>query len=305
MRLLLRIISGVTRLFVEKPLLPAVSADVFLSLIVATINRTQELSLLLESLLTTSEPAFEVIIVDQNDDDRLSALLAAYAPRLPLTHLRFTEKNASKARNFGAQHARGQWIGFPDDDCCYTPDTIRQLTRAIDSSGCQIILGAVTDFDGTPLGNFRRRHSNVSLLTIDGKVNEPGVFMSRAYFLHLNGFNEEYGPGGRYFAAEAYELLVRALRNREKILFNADIQILHPNKLLASEQAVLRMGYTYAYGAGSMVARHFGAWSVPYLLRNLLLNVARLLLLDNRRKRYAVHCLKGLRDGFHHTITRV
>lgn len=283
-----------------KPLSSSES-KIFLSLVVATVDRKEELILFLDSLLPISERYFEVIVVDQNNDGRLDALLKNYAVLMPVKHIKLSERNASKARNVGVKHANGQWVGFPDDDCCYTPDTIPHLIKAIETSSCEIILGAVTDFKGNALGRFYRRKSRVSLFTINGKVNEPGVFITKSRFEQLNGFNEDFGPGGRYFAAEAYELLVRALKQRKEILFNADIQIRHPNKLSTYDKNVMRIGYTYAYGIGCLLARHFGLWSIHYLLGYIARFLAKLILRNGRRKRYAIYCLRGLLAGFHKT----
>ena len=49
------------------------------SLIVATLGRTAELRRLLESLAVQTHQDFEVIVVDQNTDDRVSQILAPFA----------------------------------------------------------------------------------------------------------------------------------------------------------------------------------------------------------------------------------
>ncbi len=87
------------------------------SLIVATLGRSTEISALLESLLAQGRDDFEVIIVDQNADDRVAPVLAPYAPRLPIAHLRSAIRNANHARNLGLRAARGKIVTFPDDDC--------------------------------------------------------------------------------------------------------------------------------------------------------------------------------------------
>ncbi len=46
------------------------------SLIVATLGRTDELIAFLESLVAQSERNFEVIVVDQNPDERLEPVIA-------------------------------------------------------------------------------------------------------------------------------------------------------------------------------------------------------------------------------------
>lgn len=51
------------------------------SLIVATIDRTEEFSVLLRSLAEQKLRDFELIVVDQNPDDRLSPLIKEWASK--------------------------------------------------------------------------------------------------------------------------------------------------------------------------------------------------------------------------------
>ena len=54
------------------------------SLIVATLNRTDELGTLLESLNRQDHRDFEVIVIDQNADQRLVPLLRPFEKRLEI-----------------------------------------------------------------------------------------------------------------------------------------------------------------------------------------------------------------------------
>ena len=89
-----------------------------LSLIVATLGRTLELDRLMTTLTNQSFKNFEIIIVDQNEDDRLNVIAqTAKNNGLTLTHLRHHPPNLAHARNRGIATAKGRWCGFPDDDC--------------------------------------------------------------------------------------------------------------------------------------------------------------------------------------------
>ena len=101
--------------------------DPAVSLIVATLNRVAELERLLASLDGQTVEHFEVIIVDQNPDDRLAGTLARH-PKLNLVHLR-CRPGASRARNVGLRAARGNIIGFPDDDCWYPENVLKVVTE--------------------------------------------------------------------------------------------------------------------------------------------------------------------------------
>src|SRR6266851_4817106 len=58
------------------------------SLLLATRGRTEELHQFFRSLLAQTWRDFEVIVIDQNPDDRLVETLAPYAGKIALQHLR-------------------------------------------------------------------------------------------------------------------------------------------------------------------------------------------------------------------------
>ena len=97
------------------------------SLIVATLNRVKELERLLSSLERQSYKDFEVILVDQNSDDRLLPALQEHAA-VRIHHLR-SERGLSRARNVGLRAAKGDIIALPDDDCWYPDQLLETVTE--------------------------------------------------------------------------------------------------------------------------------------------------------------------------------
>ncbi|MFQ3623830.1 MAG: glycosyltransferase family A protein, partial [Acetobacteraceae bacterium] len=100
------------------------------SLIVATVGRDRDLAVLLESVLAQGRAELEVIVVDQNGDDRLDAVLAPFRQRLALEHRRTGRRHANAARNLGLGLARGDIVAFPDDDCVLPPGVLDRVDRA-------------------------------------------------------------------------------------------------------------------------------------------------------------------------------
>ena len=63
-----------------------------LSIIIATYGRSEELKALLSSIFAQSYKEFEVLIIDQNDDDRISKILQER--KIPVGTVRvFKQKN--------------------------------------------------------------------------------------------------------------------------------------------------------------------------------------------------------------------
>lgn len=278
---------------------------VFFSLVIATLGRKEELEAFLDSLLLSSYKSFEVIIVDQNKDDKLNGIGSKYRDYFPLKHIRIDAKNACKARNTGALHSSGLWIGFPDDDCCYTPHTLEFLKKLIHQrSSTDIVLGAVTDFDGKPLTKFKRKKCSVNLFNMNGKMSEAAIFSKRTHFNAIQGFDENFGPGGPYYAAEGYEYIARAMKSGQKVYFDSSIQILHPNKTQTRDATAFNIGYSRTFGVGCLLKKHFGLWAVWYLSVYLSKFSAKMILVYHPVKRkYAVHCLNALFKGLFHTLS--
>jgi glycosyltransferase involved in cell wall biosynthesis len=101
------------------------------TLIVATRERTQELKRLLDSLARQTHRAFDVLVIDQNADDRLVPILGAYKSQLAIDHVRTAARGLSSARNVGLQICQGEAIAFPDDDCWYAPNLLERVAAML------------------------------------------------------------------------------------------------------------------------------------------------------------------------------
>lgn len=98
----------------------AVADAPFVTVLVATRNRTESLERCLESLAGLDYPRFEVLVVDSApSDDRTSELLAAMNGIVGPAALRYVREprpGLAIAHNTGLAEARGEWIAITDDD---------------------------------------------------------------------------------------------------------------------------------------------------------------------------------------------
>ncbi|MDV6373618.1 glycosyltransferase [Deinococcus arenicola] len=111
---------------------PQHAAPPLISVIIPTYNRPGLLVARgLASVLAQRYPNLEVLVVMDGPDPATAAALAEIDdPRLrPLTLPE--NRGPSDARNYGVQHARGEWVAFLDDDDIWRPDKLaRQLELA-------------------------------------------------------------------------------------------------------------------------------------------------------------------------------
>jgi glycosyltransferase involved in cell wall biosynthesis len=264
------------------------------SLVVATIGREAELVSLLESLKGNDDLDLEVIIVDQNRDDRLAPVLADRGREFRLVRLRSTVGNACFARNLGLRAARGDIVCFPDDDCRIPPGALQRVGRLFAKRpDLQIVTGRAITADGaTSSGRWRAESGPIGLRDVWTSVIEFALFVRRSCALSIGGFDDRLGPGAPCGSAEGNDFVARAIAAGHIAFYCAELGIEHPDKRfspVAVERAV-----EYGRGLGLVLVRH-AAGIVPclwYLARPLAGAVLSMLTL--RRVRWTYYCLTFL-----------
>jgi glycosyltransferase involved in cell wall biosynthesis len=241
------------------------------SLVVATRGRDAELAALFDSLLAQDEPSLEVIIVDQNSDDRLAPVIAAYAGRLALVWRRTARAHANHARNLGLGLARGAIVGFPDDDCTYPPGLLAGVLGGFAAAPDLAVLTgpAASPEGGLGSGRWRAEPGPITPANAWTSVIEFNLFLRREVALELGGFDERLGPGTAFGSAEGNDLVLRALGNGYHARYDPAQRVVHPDKRL-TPVAVAR-AQLYGQGMGFVLRRHAvpaGVW-LPFFIRPL------------------------------------
>ncbi len=226
------------------------------SLIVATRGRTEELGALFESLCAQGRVDAEVIVVDQNEDDRLAPVIAAFEPRLPLTRLRSARPNACHARNLGLRAARGAIVAFPDDDCTYPAGVLDRVDAAFRADpALQVLTGPAASLaGGLGSGRWREEGGTITLGNLWTSVIEFNLFLRRDTALALGGFDERLGPGTPFGSGEGNDLVARAVRAGHKAIYDPAQRIVHPDKRLTP--VAVRRARLYGAGFGLVLRRH-------------------------------------------------
>ncbi len=275
------------------------------SLVIATLGRTEELAKLLASIASQGRSDVEVLVVDQNADDRVAPLLRGVPERVSVRHLRVAERNVSAARNAGLDQARGEIVAFPDDDCWYPAGLLDEVDGWFRAHGEYAVLavGAVDD-QGLSSGNrwvqdaCEIRSWNALRTTFCSSLFISAVERSREvrfdpslargeetdFILRLLG-------SGRRGSSERGS----GLRGR----FDRRLHIHHPRRDMMSGTVTRERARSYGAGMGRLVRRH----SLFVLWASLLgYDLARTVLVSLRgRFGDAVFCLahaEGLFAGF-------
>ena len=97
------------------------------SVVIPTLDRPNLLLRALRSVFNQSYPHLDVIVVvDRPSEETIAALRAIEDPRLRVIFNPRPVVNAAAARNLGADHAKGDWIAFLDDDDEWLPEKIEK-----------------------------------------------------------------------------------------------------------------------------------------------------------------------------------
>ena len=187
-----------------------------LTLVLATLGRADEIGRLVESLANQAQTPHELLVVDQNPDDRvLPYVEQARQAGLAVKHLRLTKPNLSAARNRGIAEASGDVIAFPDDDCWYAPDLIEQVQQAfLQNPGWDAL---VAQWVEQAQGLGRQVVEGQTLSAADwrqfrgGEASSISLFVRASALRRHGGFDERFGVGQWFGAGEETDLLLSLL----------------------------------------------------------------------------------------------
>ena len=267
---------------------------------VATLGRTDEVRDLLRSLLAQTEQDFEVVVVDQNADDRLAPVLQPFAGQMRLQHLRSDVRRNAHARNLGIAACTGDVLGFPDDDCTYPSGVLGTVhARLAHEPGLTFVTGpAISQVGQLGSGRWAGASGPVNATNVWTRLIEFNFFARRAAVLDVGGFDEELGIGGRFGSAEGPDLAIRLLRNGGAGHYDFGLRVLHPDKALTPRAA--ERAFDYGTGLGRVLRKHGAGASTVVTFAVRPLGGAALSLLWRRSlaASYYWRTLRGRATGF-------
>ena len=114
------------------------------SVVVPTYNGARFLGATLRSLGMQTYPDIEVIVVDDGSTDE--TLEVARASDVPSSVVVQRNLGVAVARNRGLAHARGQWVGFVDQDDLWRRDRVQDLVDHATAHGLRAVASTEHEF---------------------------------------------------------------------------------------------------------------------------------------------------------------
>lgn len=231
------------------------------SLIMATLGRVSEIKRFIESLEEQTYQNFELIIIDQNKDNRLDKLVKTFSDKIEIHHIKISKSGLSFARNIGLQYVKGDFIAFPDDDCWYFPDTLENIVTKFNndhSLGC--VTGCPIDQDG----NLLLPSAPKTAVLLDSRsiwhaAISITIFVKTKIVMDLSvRFDEMLGVGADspYGSGEETDFLLTLLEKHIKLKYFPDLQVGHPNKEQGKNRRQFKTLYLYGCGLGYVLNKH-------------------------------------------------
>lgn len=264
-------------------------------LVVATVGRTDELARLLDSLAAQNVERLRVIIVDQNHDARLDAVVAGRP--FPIERIR-RPLGLSRARNAGLTLVTADLVAFPDDDCVYPPGLLVRVAERLDADPeLAGLTGRSEDARGRSAPSWRHDHV---ILTDDNLWNRAisfTIFLRRDVVEAVGPFDEELGLGsGRpWGSGEETDYVIRAVRTGARIEYDPSLVVEHNIRV---DDA--RIGVRDGASVGYLLRKHRYPLRVTsrMLIRPIAGAVLSLLRGNLARSRYQLATLRGRVQGY-------
>jgi glycosyltransferase involved in cell wall biosynthesis len=170
--------------------------DPRISIVTATLNRSDLISYAIDSVLAQEYPNFEHIVVDGGSTDGTLDVLAGYS------HLRViseSDQGVYDGMNKGIQLARGEWIGMLNSDDFYEEEAFRNLLRTTEENpDCDAYVGGARLWrdEGGKLSIFMEypgidKKTLLRRITIGAPITNAWFFR-RVVFDRIGLFNLDY-----------------------------------------------------------------------------------------------------------------
>lgn len=168
-------------------------------------------------------------------------------PELTITYY-LNQNIVCKAKNIGIERARGEFIILLDDDAMLKEDFLVKLNSVINN---KVNAYCAKMQDPQTKRCFTKKDEGLNkkyLRRVDYNLfRGSALIIQKAVIERVGLFDEQFGPGSRYFSAEESDLFFRIKMLKEDVLFVPELVVFHPIYETLPENKAFK--YSYATGA--------------------------------------------------------
>lgn len=247
------------------------------TVIISTIHRPESLLKAIQTILESDYPHFEVIVVDQSENDLTVSSLEPFLGYPNIRYIKCARKGLSIGLNLGISHARSEFIAVLDDDCEAPPNWLHELAasfaldRRIGIVFGNVLAGPHDRTMGFIPTYVRKEPFLARSIWQKHRVESISASMAlrKSLWHTLKGFDRMLGPGAPFRSAEESDFTVRTLLSSHFVHETPKVMVVHHG--FRTWKQGRNLIYGYLYGIGAMMAKHLkcGHWPVIHFLLHL------------------------------------
>ena len=225
-------------------------------LVVATVDRVAELERLLASVQAQTHRAVRVLLVDQNEDDRLEPVLQEQRS-FNLVRLH-AQRGLSRARNAALEDISADLVAFPDDDCVFASDLLERVARRFAGDrALDGLTGRAVDETGRSSQSWAQDPAPLTRENLWNRVISFTIFLRAPLVARVGRFDEQLGLGATapWASGEEIDYLVRALDAGARIEYDPALVVTHPDTRV-SPTTLTSLGNRDGASVGYILRKH-------------------------------------------------
>ncbi len=239
-----------------------------ISTVVCTFNRASLLRNVLIDLgaQNLDRDQYEVLVVDNNSEDDTRAVADEFERQYPnVRYVHEPEQGLAHARNRGWREAKGDYVGYTDDDCRMPPQWLSVAAEIIRARRPALFGGPYYACYNTPKPKWFKdeyeSHVQGDIARFFSKeecLDGGNMFLRRDLLERLNGFDASLGMSGTklaYGEETALQLRVRAEMPSAEVYYDPRLYLRH---LVRPEKMRLGWVLRHRWVAGRSATRALG-----------------------------------------------
>lgn len=244
---------------------------------IPTCNRPLDVERCLESLSRVTYPAWDVLVIDQSDDDETRRIVERFRDAVPgLRYCRMSVKGLTRARNLALELATGEILAFIDDDCVVESGWLGDVAAVVASNpDVPLIFGRVLPAPHDPKECFIPGHDITRERTLRsrpsfvwaGSLMGASMYLRCAVSRKVGPYDVHAGPGAE-FNVEDRDFAYRHLRAGYPVLLTPRVTVVHYGARYYEHKGTRRIlrGYGYGFGAQDMKFLRCRDSAVPLII---------------------------------------
>lgn len=246
------------------------------SFIIPAVDRLKEL----QDCILSIEKSYNCVRTNKDISVEIIVVLANPAEKTKFTlkhpdnlRIYIVQGGAAKARNYGTRKSTGEYLIFIDDDAKVADNFLGKLYEITRDKKPPVLCGRILNqLDGTPFTPIYCNTDRKKLGLFDYNYSGGTSLIVRKPIIERIGyFDEELGPGTKYFAGEDSDLFYRLMQANNDIIYVPELVFFHPVDTATLPEKVFK----YSFAMGAMFLKqafsdrrcfHFYLWIISMII---------------------------------------